>query len=183
MPLCICKREGIDDLDGLPDIAGAFFGIKGTVRGKQNVVHAEELQAALGSRGCTEQGGVCIEAFEVLQVWFLETFEDAGIILIRGTSSQLSPACAYPTLEVGNHAAHVVGNDLEVGKLIEVASEYQPGHDNTGLIGPAEYKPDLVFGFLFGEVVREVGPSCRVDPDGQVIAGHLFKQGLQFREV
>ncbi len=113
-------------------------------------------------------------------MWFLELFEDSGVILVRGSAAQLLPARTYPALEIGDHATHVVRDYLEGGKLVEVAAKDEAGHGCAGLIGPAEDKPDLIFGLLFREIVREIGPSGRMDPDGQVKAGHLFEQWPEF---
>src|SRR6516165_2904971 len=61
--------------------------------------------------------------------------------------------------EIGNHAAHVMGDDLQGGELVEYFRVDQPRHGGGGLIGPAEAEPDLRLGYLLAGIIGSIGPT------------------------
>src|SRR3989338_275711 len=66
LPFFSGSSHMIDDVDCVPDIAGAHFGIEGHIRSKQHTVRAEESQAALGGRDRPEERRIAVEHMEII---------------------------------------------------------------------------------------------------------------------
>src|SRR5216684_5790377 len=73
----------LHDRHGRADVAPALFLIERTIGGEQDMIGAEERNAA--NRGGARAGErrVAVEAFEIVERPFLELLQDQRIILIR----------------------------------------------------------------------------------------------------
>src|SRR6476661_5238561 len=119
--------------------------------------------------------GVGIEHLEVVHRAVLEARIFRHGVTLRRTEEDLAEPETDPACEVGDHAAHVVGDELEIGKLVEEARIDQARHACRGLIGPAEAEPDLRLGRLLVGIIGEIRAPHRMHPDRQVVGHHALK--------
>src|SRR6516165_7000127 len=93
----------------------------------------------------------------------------------------LSKAEFYLGGKVRDHAAHMMADDFELGKLVEQAGIDQSRHAGRGLIRPSETEPDFVFRSLLRGVIRKIRPAHGMDPDRQIVLGHAPEYWPEFR--
>src|SRR3990172_6704654 len=97
--------------DRLTDEPRALLGVEGHVGAEQHAVGAEEGQPALHGVMRAEERGVTVEHLEVVERAPLEARErDRVVRVLRAGAELIEPACRA-SLEVGEHRAHVVGDD------------------------------------------------------------------------
>ena len=140
------------------------------------MIDPEELQAAVGRLAGAEHGGVGVELLEVIERAQLQRGQKLGQVLVGGAGAELIPAGAYAPFEIRNHPPHVVGDDLQVGMLVEQPRKHQVRHGGAGLVGPAERPPDLVLAFGLALVIGEVRAPGGMHPDRPVQLGHQVEQ-------
>ena len=107
--------------------------------------------------------------------------QELRVIDVGRALAKLVPSRADATFEIWNHAAHMVGDDLEVGKAVEQSLEHDVRHRDARLVGPAERPPDLVMALLLLLVVGEVRAARRMEPDRQVELRHQLEQRKRLR--
>ena len=95
-------------------------------------------------------------------------------LVLLAPCAELVVAAPDPVGEMGDHAAHVVGDDHGVWMPVEEPGEDQPGHGDRGLVRPAEDLPEVVPRILLARVVREVGSPRRVEEDRHPPARRLL---------
>ena len=139
---------------------------------------------ATGRRHIAVERGVGIEHLEVVHRAVLETCLLGVRVALGGAEEDLAEAEINPAGEVRDHATHVVGDDLEIGQLVEQSRVDQARHARRGLIGPAEAEPDLRLGRLLAGIVGKIRASHRMHPDRQVVRRHSLEDRakLGFRE-
>lgn len=85
--------------------------------------------------------------------------------------------------EIGNHAAQMVRDDLDVGMPVEETGKNEPSHRNRGFVRPTKAPPGLMSGSSLRGVVRKTGCTRGVHPNRQGIPGHRFEQGRELSFV
>src|SRR5262249_53918822 len=118
------------------------------IRCEEDPIDAEEVQAAPRGRVRTEQRGVGVKHFEVIDRPLLHRSEQASVIFIRSPLAQLVPAVPDSALEVWNHRSHVMGDDLYVWIPVKKSRKDKPRHRHAGLVRPSERPPDFILRFL-----------------------------------
>src|SRR5207253_2734814 len=124
-----------------------------------------------------------VEILEVLDGPLLHRFQERNVVRVRGTFAELVPSVSDAAFEVRNHAAHVMGDDLQSRKLVEVSGEYEPRHCDARLVWPAERPPNFVQRFGFALIIREVRSPRWMDPDRNIPPDGLLKDWQEFRSI
>ena len=139
---------------------------------------------ATGRRHIAVERGVGIEHLEVVHRAVLETCLLRVRVALGGAEEDLAEAEINPAGEVRDHATHVVGDDLEIGQLVEQPRVDQARHARRSLIRPAEAEPDLRLGRLLAGIVGKIRASHRMHPDRQVVRRHSLEDRakLGFRQ-
>src|SRR5271157_1314521 len=88
--------------------------------------------------------GVGVQQLVIMHQRLFETF--SRWIVLRRAEKDLTKTEVNLAGEIGNHAPHVMRDDLQGGELIEYSRMYQPGHAGGGFVRPAEAEPDLRLG-------------------------------------
>src|SRR6516165_10838090 len=123
--------------------------------------------------------GVGIEQLVIMHWRSLETF---GRRIVRSRSEEdLAKPKINLACKIGNHAPHMMGDDLQGGELVEYSRIYQPGHACGGLVRPAEAEPDLRLGCLLAGIIGKIGPTHRMYPDGQIMRRHAPEDRAKLR--
>ena len=125
---------------------------------------------ALGRSDLAVERSVGIEELEIFRRRALERI-GAGVVFARAEEN-LPKAEANAAGKIRDHAAHVVGNDLELRQLVKQARVDQARHAGGRLVGPTEREPDLVLRRTLGRVVGELRAAHRMDPDRQIVRDH-----------
>ena len=154
-----CNRQRLDRRIVLRDQPAALLGIERRVGGEQACRRAEEGMPATRRRDLAVERGVGIEHLEIVDRRLLEARLLRHRVALRRAEEDLPEAETNLAGEIRDHAAHVMGDDLEVGQLVEDAGIDQPRHAGRGLVGPAEAEPDLCLGRLLARHSR--GNSAR----------------------
>src|SRR5690348_13551388 len=82
------------------------------VGGEDDVVRPEEVEAARNAVFAAEHGRVAVELPEVVEMGTLQRCQHGGIVLAAGAGAKHIEAGADTAIEIRNHAAAVVGDDL-----------------------------------------------------------------------
>src|ERR1700722_949017 len=183
--LLLVGGRDIQALNAAYGFANVEAGLRfeGHVGSKHRVIHAEEIQTALGGGLPAKQGRVGVEVAEIVHRPLLHGLAQRDVIFVRSSRAKHVPAVADASLKVRNHPAHVMRDDLEIRPAIEHAGEHDARHRRAGFIGPPEGPPDFVFRFRFGLVVREIGATRGVHQYGEIAAGGVFKYGRELGRV
>ena len=114
----------------------------------------EADRAGLGIGRRAERRRVRVEAAEVVE-------------RLAGDRARVRPKRrdGEPAAHRRDHRSHVMGDDLQVGKLLQPAGEDEARHRNRGLIRPAERPPDVVLRTLLVWIVGPLVAARRVQPD------------------
>src|ERR1700704_1116821 len=131
--------------------------------------------SATGRRHIAVERGVGIEHLEIVHRAVLETRVFRRGVMLRRAEEDLAKAKIDAAGEVRDHAAHVMGDDLEIGKLVEQPRIDQARHARRSLIGPAEAEPDLGLGRLLAGIVRKIRAAHRMHPDRQIVRRHALE--------
>ena len=83
------------------------------------MVGAEIIDPGGERRRRAEHGGIAVEHLEVFAVRAFERRQDLGIILVGRARAEDRQPGADPFLEIGDHAAQMMGQDLDVGIAVE----------------------------------------------------------------
>src|SRR5262249_38727179 len=100
------------------------------------MIRPEELDAADGRGAPAGERSVAIEVLEVVERTFLQPFEQRAVVLVRGARTELIPAMPDTPLEIGDHAAEVMCDHLEIGMAVHDAGEHQPRERDGSLERP-----------------------------------------------
>ena len=144
---------------------------------------AEERVAAARRRDLAVERGVGVEHLVIVDRLLLEPGLLGERIALRRAEEDLAEAEIDLAGEVRDHAAHVMGDDLEVRQLVEKSGIDQPRHAGRGLVGPAEAEPDLVLGRLLAGVVGKIRAAHRMHPDRQIVLDHAPEDRPEFRRA
>ncbi len=104
-------------------------------------------------------------------------------VLGGGALAKLVLAGADAALEIGDHGAQVVCQDLELRHPVQHPRQHDPRHRRAGLVRPAEGPPNLVAGFVFGRVVGHLLAARGVQEDRPVEALGGLEDRLELRVV
>ncbi len=125
--------------------------------------------------------GVCVEHLEVIKRRAFQAAILGERIARRSAVENLAKAERDLAGKIGDHPAHVMGDDLQAGQLIKQAGIDQPRHAGRGLIGPAEAEPDFVFGGLLACIICKLRAAHGMHPDRQIMRNHAFEDGPELR--
>src|SRR6266850_5122440 len=177
------RPHALHGLDGVADEAGALLGVEGHVGTEQDMVGADEGQAAFHGVPGPEQRGVPVEHLEVVDRALLQATERRHVVGIVGPAAELVEAAAHAPGAERDHGAHVVRDDLEGGMAVEEAGEDQPRHCCRRLVGPAERPPDVEARARLPRVIGEAGRPRGMHPDRQVALGHAREDRPVLRQI
>src|SRR6516162_6916102 len=116
--------------------------------------------------------GVGIEHLEIIGRRLFQIPPFGRRIALDRAIENLSKAEFYLGGKVRDHAAHVMADDFELGKLAEQAGIDQSRHAGRGLIRPSETEPDFVLRSLLRNVIGKIRAAHGMDPDRQIVLGH-----------
>src|SRR6516164_4321923 len=118
----------------------------------------KEGMAAPRRRRFAADRGVGIEHLEIIERRLFQIPPFGRRIALDRAIENLSKAEFYLGGKVRDHAAHMMADDFELGKLVEQAGIDQSRHAGRGLIRPSETEPDFVFRSLLRGVIRKIRP-------------------------
>src|SRR5690348_1339455 len=179
--LASCPLRQVRAQRHLPAYRPASLGIEGGVGGKQTMSCAEEGMAAAGRRHLTAERGVGIKHLEIVERGFLQPARFGGRIALHRAMKNLTKAEFYLGGKVRDHAAHVMGDDFQLRKLVEQPAIDQARHAGRGLVRPSETEPDFVLRDLFRGVIGKIRATHGMDPDRQIVLGHASQYWPKFR--
>ncbi len=157
-----------------------LLAVERRVGREQAMLGAEERVPAARRRNLAVERGVGVEHLVVVDRRVLETCILGDGIALRRAEEDLPEAEGDLAGEIRDHAAHVMGDDLEIGQFIENARIDQPRHGRGGLVGPSEAEPDLGLGGLLAGVIRKVRAAHRMHEDRQVVLDHAAEDRPEF---
>src|SRR5262245_54132799 len=77
----------------------------------------------------------------------------------------------------------MVGDDLQVRKLIEIPSKHQPRHCDAGFVRPAKGPPDFILRSSFRHVIGEIGAASGMQPDRNISASGFLEYRKKFWSI
>ncbi len=175
--------QRLNRCDGLANEAPALLGIERRICCKQGKARAEKRVSAARRRGLAVHCGVGIEHLEVVDGRALEVMLLDNRIALRRAVENLAETELYLAGEERDHAAVMMGDDLQLRQFVENSGIDQARHAGGGLVRPAEGEPDFILRLLLGFVIGEVGASHRMDPDGQIVFDHAAEDRAKFRSA
>src|SRR5690606_38198752 len=95
------------------------FGIKRRIACKYHVVCAKKRQTAKGGRQGSENRGIRIKHFEIVQRTHSQLLQQQGIVHCGSSRAELIPSWANTAFEKWNHATTMMRNDLDIGMPVE----------------------------------------------------------------
>jgi hypothetical protein len=182
----------------------------GSLRQKDSSVTASRpLRMLVHGIGAWKESGLSkqSELYELLGSWGLPTSDryrvvdsaadvqayidnfGAGFVALRGSADETRAvakhfkARADAPVEVRNHAAAMMGDDVEILIAVEQAAEDDARHRDRRLVRPAETPPHLVTRFRFAGVIAHVGRARRMHPDRQIMARHGGEDRLKLGQI
>src|SRR6266851_3167667 len=123
-----CGAAGGVEVAGFDRIARFGDRPERRVAGEDDMAGAEEADAAIEPARGAEKGGVGVEHLEIVEMRPLQRRKHAGIILVPGAAAEHGEAVLDALVEIGDHAAEVMRDDVERGMAVEEAGEGQPRH-------------------------------------------------------
>ena len=171
----------IDAEQPFADEMGAARRVERRVRGEDAVIGAEECEPALECLVDTVDGRIADEHPEVIGHGSLKTGFDGHRVCRDVAFAGLPEPHRDLAFQIGHNAAEMMGDDLDAGKPVEQARIDEPPHCDGGFVRPAESKPELVHGLLFGSIVGVLGAADRVQPNRVIELGEHRKNRQEFR--
>src|SRR5262249_22894736 len=180
--LFLRQIQPFNTLDRLARVQ-TWRGLKRHVGSEHDILQSKEVESTLRRGSSPEQRRVRIEILEILDRPFLHRLQQRHVIHVRRALSKLIPTIADASFEVRNHSAHVMRDDFQSWKLIEVTRKNKARHRNARFVGPAKGPPDFILRSALGLIVREIGSTSRMYPDRNIATYGLFEQRKEFRRI
>src|SRR5262245_7447766 len=173
-PIAVGDVKALDDVDGRRDRAERGIGRE------HHVVGPEKLEpAAHRVDAAAEQRGIAIEVVQIVEMRALQRRQDFRIVLVDGPRAQHREAGPDAAVVVGDHAAEMMGDDLEPRIAVEQAAKHHAHHRHRGVVGPAEAPPHLEPRLLLLGIVRHARRARGMQPDRQIELRHRRENRLE----
>src|SRR6516165_6629492 len=173
-PIAVRDVEPLDDVDRRRDRTERRVGRE------HHVLGAEELEpAAHRVDAAAEQRGVAVEIAHIIEMRPLQRRQDFRIVLVAGARAQHLEARTDAAVVKGDHAAEMMGDDLEPRIAVEQAAKHHAHHRHRGVVGPAEAPPHLEPRLLLLGIIRHARRARRVQPDRQIELRHGRENRLE----
>src|SRR5215472_9968921 len=144
---------------------------------------AKESMAAARRRQFAADRGVGIKHLEIIERRLFQIPAFGRRIALDRAIENLTKTQFYLGGKVRDHAAHVMADDFQLGKLVEQARIYQSRHAGGGLVRPSKTEPDFVFRDLFRGVIGKIRAAHWMDPDRQIVLGDAPEYWPKFRSA